>query len=163
MSGLYDPESMAEGFATFRAWRMHRETCADPTPMRCAEYLRLDDAVRVAVQRRLTPYRIVFDGGERGAWTEGTARTTAQFHGGTITRIPIEGPTGGSGRMIKHTENIADVEQVWLTEDAEGKWLHVGVVTAGGLSKTLRMPESAARWLRASVIDAMRRTIAEDE
>ena len=65
--------------------------------------------------------------------------------------------------MIKHTENIADVERVWLTEDAEGKWLHVGVVTAGGLSKTLRMPESAARWLRASVIDAMRQTIAEDE
>jgi hypothetical protein len=160
---LYDPETEAEGFQTYRAWRLHWD-CAECQPVYCAEYVRLSEAVRTAVQRKLTPYRVTHEGGDHGAWNESTASAVAQHYRGTISKSPVSGLTEGSGRVgIQHTENIAELSHVWLTEDEEGKWLNIGVTTSGGIRKTLRLAESEARWLRASVIDTMRRLVEDGE
>lgn len=63
--------------------------------------------------------------------------------------------------MIVHTEILGSVGRVWLTEESDGKWLNIGAETEGGLKKVIRLRESDARWLRASLKDMDRQFDSE--
>jgi hypothetical protein len=159
MAGSYDPTTDAEGLEAFKAFRLH-VGCAACLSNSCETGEAVFRALQLANQRLLTPYHVRTESGEiRGAWDETTARFFVRRYGGAI----VKSPEMERGSKMKITEIIAKVDNSWVSEDEDGRWLNIQGKTAGGLDKIYRIPEDAAHWFAACVADSMRQMPREDD
>lgn len=55
--------------------------------------------------------------------------------------------------MIKHHEEIKKVVDSKVVQTGDHYTFEIEVVTAGGITKVLRIPHSEANWLRALITD----------
>ncbi|WBP87017.1 hypothetical protein [Kitasatospora cathayae] len=158
-----DPQTEADALKVFQEYQAHTN-CPDCGPGFCARLVQLQDGMKAASQRALTPYVVKFeDSTIRGAWDADTAHGFVRRYGGTIVKAPKVAKQR-SFSMIAHEDPVIEngVGRAWVSEERDGKWLNIQVVMEyGKVGKILRFREDDAHFLRASVVDAMRPVMSE--